>query len=311
MLAKKLQIGIIGTGYMSNEYLKVISKNKDIECSAIFSRTIQKSEILKKKYKIKKVFISIDNLILSNKLDGLIVAVNESSAFEILKKVHHIKCPILFEKPLGYNYTQANLINNFLKNKKNIYVALNRRFYSSTLEAKKIVDQNNGKRFIKINDQEIQKFSKLINDNLMYANSIHLIDYASIFARGKLVKVKKIKKYIKNKFHEVIVRLFFSSKDEVLYYCNWNSPGSWSVSITQENQRCEMKPLEQLTFEKFDKDKKLQRLKIKININDIRYKSGLHCMVEEYIKLIKKKKNSITKFEEYFNTMKLIKAIYE
>ena len=72
-----------------------------------------------------------------------------------------------------------------------------------------------------------------------------------------------------------------------------------------------MKPLEQLTFEKFDKDKKLQRLKIKININDIRYKSGLHCMVEEYIKLIKKKKNSITKFEEYFNTMKLIKAIYE
>jgi len=31
MLAKKLQIGIIGTGYMSNEYLKVISKNKDIE----------------------------------------------------------------------------------------------------------------------------------------------------------------------------------------------------------------------------------------------------------------------------------------
>ena len=31
MLAKKLQKDNIGKGYMSNEYLKVISKNKDIE----------------------------------------------------------------------------------------------------------------------------------------------------------------------------------------------------------------------------------------------------------------------------------------
>ena len=145
----------------------------------------------------------------------------------------------------------------------------------------------------------------------MYANSIHLIDYASIFARGKLTKVKKIKKYKKNKFHEVIVKLFFSSKDEVLYYCNWNSPGSWSVNITQENQRCEMKPLEQLTFEKFDKNRKLTRSKINMNIKDIQYKSGLYCLVEEYIKLIKGKKNNITSFDEYFKTMRLIKNIYE
>ena len=311
MLLKKIQIGIIGAGYMSNEYLKVISKNKDIQCSAIYSRTIKKSEKLKKKYNIEKVFISIDDFILSNKFDGLIVAVNESSAFKILKKVYKLKCPILFEKPLGYNFIQANLIKNFLKNKNNIYVALNRRFYSSTLEAKKIIDKKNGKRFIKITDQETQKFSKLINDNLMYANSIHLVDYASIFARGKLIKIKKLKKYQKYKFHEVIVKLFFSSKDEVLYYCNWNSPGSWSVSITQENQRCEMKPLEQLTFEKFDKNRKLTRSKINMNIKDIQYKSGLYCLVEEYIKLIKSKKNNITSFDEYFKTMRLIKNIYE
>ena len=139
MLKKKLQIGIIGAGYMSNQYLKVIKASKNIECSAIFSRTKNKSIILKRKYKIKKVFDNINDFILKNKFDGLIVAVNEHSAFKVLRKVYKLKYPILFEKPLGVNYNQANLIKKLIKNKKNIYIALNRRFYSSTLQAKKII----------------------------------------------------------------------------------------------------------------------------------------------------------------------------
>jgi predicted dehydrogenase len=311
MLNKKLQIGIIGAGYMSNQYLKVIKASKNIECSAIFSRTKNKPTILKRKYKIKKVFDNINDFILKNKFDGLIVAVNEQSAFKVLRKVYKLKCPILFEKPLGVNYNQANLIKRLIKNKKNIYIALNRRFYSSTLQAKEIITKKKNKRLIKIDDQETQKFSKLVNNNLMYSNSIHLIDYITIFARGKLVKVQKIKSYKKNKFHEVIVKLFFSSQDEVLYYCNWNSPGSWSVSITQKDQRCEMKPLEQLTYEKFGKNKKIFRYKIKSNIKDIKFKSGLYYMLEEFKKLIKQKKHEIPNFLDYFNTIKLIKIIYE
>lgn len=311
MLKKKLKIGLIGAGYMSDQYLRVIKASKNIVCSSIFSRTKNKSLMLKKKYKIKKVYDNINDFILKNKFDALIVAVNEQSALKVLRKVYKLKCPILFEKPLGYNYNQANLIKKLIKDNKNIYIALNRRFYSSTLQAKKIINRNKNKRLIKINDQETQKFSKLINKNLMYANSIHLIDYISIFARGNLVKVQKIKSYKKNKFHEVIVKLFFSSKDEVLYYCNWNSPGSWSVSITQSDQRCEMKPLEQLTYEKFDKNKKIFRYKIKSSIEDIKFKSGLHYMLKEFAKLIKQQKHQIPNFFDYFKTIKLIKIIYE
>ena len=56
----------------------------------------------------------------------------------------------------------------------------------------------------------------------MYCNSVHLIDYIRIFARGRLRKVSKIK-INDNKFSETISKLYFSSKDEVLYHCNWNS----------------------------------------------------------------------------------------
>ena len=84
----------------------------------------------------------------------------------------------------------------------------------------------------------------------MYCNSVHLIDYIRIFARGRLRKVSKIKKFNDNKFSETISKLYFSSKDEVLYHCNWNSPGSWSVNIVQQNNRCELSPLEELMEEK-------------------------------------------------------------
>ena len=47
--SKKINLGIIGAGAMSNEYLKVIKDLKNVNCSTIYSRTFSKSEILKKK----------------------------------------------------------------------------------------------------------------------------------------------------------------------------------------------------------------------------------------------------------------------
>ena len=58
-MLQKNKIGIIGAGYMSNEYLRVIKENKNIECSAIFSRTKKSNN---EKYKIRKVFENIDDL---------------------------------------------------------------------------------------------------------------------------------------------------------------------------------------------------------------------------------------------------------
>ena len=72
-----------------------------------------------------------------------------------------------------------------------------------------------------------------------------------------------------------------------------------------------MKPLEKLIHEKFDKKKKIYRSKIELNTNDIKYKSGLYHMIEEFKKLIKLKKNDLPNFHDYLKTMKLIKVIYE
>ncbi len=307
-MKKKFKIAIIGAGYMAEEYLKVFSSKK-IPIEAIYSRTVSKSEILKKKYKIKKVYKSLNDLKNDNQINALIIAVNAGATKYIIDNINISNYRVLCEKPVGINFEQTRQIVSKIKDKY-FYVALNRRFYSSNLRAFNLVIKNKSKRLISIRDQELQNSkSKLYNKNLMYWNSVHLIDYINIYARGKLLKVQKLKRFKDNKFSENLTRLFFSSKDEVLYHCNWNSPGPWSINIIQKNQSIEMKPLENLVEEKLIRGKRI-RVFHDISKIDLKFKPGLFYQVSEFLKMLNDKKHKLVNLNDYFNTVKLIKKLY-
>ena len=308
MMKNKFKIALIGAGYMAEEYLKIFSKKKII-CEAIFSRTSIKSKILKKRYKIKKIYTSLNDLKNDNNINALIIAINEEFLKKILNKLDLNRYRILCEKPIGVNYVETKNIISKIKNK-NIYVSLNRRFYSSNQKAKDLIDKYKGKRLISIRDQQIQNFrSKIVNKNLMYCNSVHLIDYINIYARGKLIKIQKLKKFKNKNFSENLTRLIFSSKDEVLYHCKWNSPGPWSVNIIQKNHSIEMKPLENLVQEKIINDKRIRIFHNKSKI-DCEFKPGLFYQVSEFIKMLENKDHKLVNLKDYFSTVKLIKKIY-
>ncbi len=308
MIKKKFRIAIIGAGYMAEEYLRVLS-NKRVECEAIYSRTYRKSKLLKKKYNVKKIYKNLNDLKLDKKINALIITVNEVSTFSILEELNISNYKILCEKPVGVNYNQTRKLFSKIKNN-NFYIGLNRRFYSSNIEAKKIVNKEKGKRFISIRDQQFQNTKiNFVNKNIMYCNSVHLIDYINLYARGKIVKIQRLKKLKNSQFSENITRLIFSSKDEVIYHCNWNSPGIWSVNIIQENQRCEMKPLESLIHEKIIKGKR-KRIIFKTTHEDNNFKPGLFLQVNEYLKMLTNKKHKLVNLKDYFETVKIIKKIY-
>ena len=67
--------------------------------------------------------------------------------------------------------------------------------------------------------------------NIQYTNSIHLIDYINIFARGK---IKKIIKNPLNTFNKKIfnISILFSSGDIVFYQCHFNVTYKWQVNIS-------------------------------------------------------------------------------
>ncbi|MBT7624615.1 MAG: gfo/Idh/MocA family oxidoreductase, partial [Flavobacteriaceae bacterium] len=148
---------------------------------------------------------------------------------------------------------------------------------------------------------------KEVIDNWMYANSIHMIDYFSMFCRGKLTKVTPIVLWNKNNPKYVASKLQFDSGDIGLYECFWNSPAPWSVSINTENIRLDMTPLESLTKQVYESRKKNN---IELDKVDYDFKPGIRLQAELLIKTIKNNKAYLPTLDQAIDTMKIINLIY-
>ena len=113
-----IKLCFIGAGNMAKEHLKVFSKKK-ILLSGVFTRTICKAKILKKSFKSLKIYQNLDEMLIKEKPDGVIVAVNEDSLIKILNITSKYNCPLLIEKPIGYNFNNSLRILKIIKEKKN------------------------------------------------------------------------------------------------------------------------------------------------------------------------------------------------
>ena len=69
--------------------------------------------------------------------NAVICAVNEIYTFKILSELSKYNWKILYEKPLGINYIVSKISK--IRNNKNIFLALNRRYYSSTILLKRFL----------------------------------------------------------------------------------------------------------------------------------------------------------------------------
>ena len=315
MSLKKNKIAIIGAGEMANEYLKVLSKNKNVEVVGIYNRTLSKSLKLKKKFKIKNVFEKIDEMYRVSKPEGVIVAISPDKLKQKKEEIFQQNLKYLVEKPIGLNLKESSEIYKFArKNKIEIHIALNRRFYASTKYLiKKLRNNISEKRIVEIDDQQDQiinreVFSKEILDNYMYVNSIHLIDYYNLLCRGKLLKIKNVKNWLDRKKNIFTCYLYYSSGDLGIYRSVWNMPGPWSVKVYLDNGYFKLSPIEKIFFRKNH-----SRLDKIININyddDKQFKPGLKLQTGEFLKSLKNIKNNLPKLDTSHKLMNLISKIY-
>lgn len=307
---KKIKVVIVGAGSMATKYLEVLSSNKKIKIEGIYSRTFSRAESLKKKFKIRKNLTSIASLYEETNADIVIVTVPGDHMLKTCIQLLKFPWLIFIEKPPGINfseYTKLISLSN-LKNKK-IYVGMNRRYFSSTLNLIKKIKNIKEPRSIQIYDQQDTKIarkkgkSKKLVSNWMYANSIHLIDYISFLTRGKIKDIK----FIKRTKDEINCYIKFSSKDVVNYICRWNKPGPWQVKVSTKKYYFEMSPLETLRI-KSDFNKKNKILEIS-NV-DKKFKTGIKLQIDDLIKVFLKKKNNLVDLKKMYKTMNLIKKIY-
>ena len=311
----KINVGVLGSGNMAREHIRVFKDIKEFEIVGVVGRGKKNINKTKKEFSRIIFFKSLKELFNNVKIDLLVICINEDLIIKKYKEILKYNCTFLFEKPLGINYLETKKILDYCNTKKkSIFVSLNRRFHSSTLLAIKLfknIKVNNPKTIFINDSQDIPRIirlglSKKLSENLMYTNSIHLIDYINIFIKEKIISIENIIKFKKKKPKDVLSYIRFSSKSRVIYKANWSENERWLVNIFSKKLNLNFKPLEKL---KIFFPKKI-KLKKNYDFFDKKYKPGLYNQAMEILKFFQNKENDLVGIKDYFKSVKIVRKIY-
>ena len=309
-----INVGFLGSGNMAREHIKVIKDFKEFSIVGVVGKGKKNITKTRKEFSGLTFFKSLKELFTNKKIDLLIICINEELVIKNYKEILRYNCVFLFEKPLGINYLETKKIFTYSKGNKNIFISLNRRFHSSTLAADKLLKNIKGRNplTIFINDsQDIPRIKKLglsdkLAQNLMYTNSVHLIDYINIFIKEKIISIKNIIKFKKKKPKDVLTYMEFENGHKAIYKANWSENEKWLINIYSKKLNINFKPLEEL---KLYYPKNII-LKKNYNYFDKKYKPGLYNQALEILKFYKNENNNLVTFKEYLKSVKIIRKIY-
>jgi predicted dehydrogenase len=242
-------LSLIGSGLMAEEYVKVlICLGIDFN---VVSTNSERIEYFKHTYNIDahcadvRVFNSLSSEFVINCVD--IPSLFDINLFLLNKKIKNI----LSEKPVAFDLTQLQALSSFKKS--NFVLALNRRFYNSTIEVQKILKQDGGPRTcsFQFNERTIDWYhpystpGRIENIKPLHSQSVHLIDLV-FYLIGHPVELSTFK----NGSH---FRDYYFSGSGVTesgclfsYSSDWSAPGSWTIDVTSKNYRIKLEPIESI-----------------------------------------------------------------
>jgi predicted dehydrogenase len=308
------RVAIVGAGYMAREHILAFQDVPDVRVIGIHSRTRARAEDMAAQFGIPVVCNSVAELYDNTQAHLVVITVPEMEMNGVSRACFEYPWVALLEKPAGYNLADAEDIEEQARiDDRRVFVALNRRSYSSTQAVLKDLKDLSGPRFIRVEDQEDQIRAleagqpKTVVDNWMYANSIHLIDYFLMMGRGKIRSVESIIPWKPDEPGHVVARISFDSGDIGLYEGIWNGPGPWAVSVNTPEKRWEMRPLEQAAFQSAG-----QR---KLNIVeshswDTDFKPGLRLQAQNAVAAAMGRENNLPTLQCAMETMRLVRDIF-
>jgi predicted dehydrogenase len=308
------KVAFVGAGYMTSEHVKAFRDIECVELSGIYSRTKGRAEQMAKEAGIATVCSSMNELYERSGAQLVVISVPELSVREVCLEAFQYPWVCLIEKPAGYDVTDAKTILATAKElRREAFVALNRRHYSSTRTILDDITKQSGPRLIQVFDQEDQvaarkaKQPELVVKNWMYANSIHVIDYLTILGRGAIVAVDPIIPWDPEDPRFVMAKVTYDSGDIGVYQAVWNGPGPWSVSVTSQEKRWELRPLEQVSVQPYG-SRKAELLAV--HEWDSQFKPGLRQQAAEALKAVRGEPHSLPSLDDALASMKLVQAIY-
>jgi predicted dehydrogenase len=308
----KNEVLVVGAGYMAQEYIKYLKFLK--KKITLIGKTKEKVNSLKLKFNLSSTYSGgLKNKNLSGKdFKYAIVAVNEKFAAKVIKLLIQNRVKnILIEKPGAKNINELINLNKLSKkNKCNIYLAYNRRFYESIEEVNKIIKKDKGILSADFSFTEWTKkiskagFEKYLKKNWFYFNSLHLIDLI-FFLIGKPKKINSNSYFFTKEFkNNIFTGNGISTKNiPFSYHSNWISSGSWMINLYTKKRKIILSPLEEIKFQEINK------LKIKKHFfkkrYDIKFKAGLGLMIDVFFT----KKSNLLKLNDYLRNFKYYSRI--
>jgi len=286
------RIIIIGTGPMAIAYARVLkSLNQLFE---VIGRGEESAQKFYDETNIKPILGGIDNYLEVNiNFDNcycIIATSVENLMPSLLKIMKAGAASVLIEKPGALSIEELRENSLLLENYPNqIFVAYNRRFYSSVLEAEKLIKEDGGLRSIFFEFTEwSHKIDPLIKaagvkENWFFANSTHVVDLAFYFA-GKPRDWESFTKKGSLEWHEksIYAGAGITNSDILFsYLSDWESAGRWNIELLTKNRRLYLKPLESIYIQK--KGSVVINEHTFDNELDQLYKPGLYKQVQSFL----------------------------
>ncbi|WP_411751140.1 Gfo/Idh/MocA family protein [Serratia sp. (in: enterobacteria)] len=288
---------IVGAGPMAQEYYKVVKDLDGLENEevVIIGRNENSAQEFYKNTGKKVVTGGVNQYLLENKcalsIKEAIVAVGVEALYETtVALIHYGVKKILVEKPAGLVLNEIKLLSELAsKSNCSIYVAYNRRFFSSVLKARELIEQDGGLESFVFEVTEwasvIEKIKKAdgVKENWFLANSSHIVDLA-FFLGGK---PNEIASYVSGHttWHSRSANFVGAGRttNDVLfsYHGNWNSPGRWSLELSTVKSKYIFRPIEKLQIQKINS---INSEFVEVDDSlDIKYKPGLYLQVKSFL----------------------------
>lgn len=310
-MAVSCRVAFVGAGPTAREHIRAFRDGVGATIAGIHSRTRARAEALAAELGIEAVCESIDELHARTRADLVVVCVSVEHTAQIAHACLAHPWTLLIEKPPGRTLREAEQLAAASAGRRAL-VALNRRYYASTMLVSTALGRVSGARYIRVQDQQSLDAAaaagvpESVLGNWMYANSIHALDLMRHFARGDVESVTNIAPWHRGA-QMVVAAVRFASGDLAVYEGIWRGPGPWAVAISTESVRWEMRPLESATVQ--SAGERIAK-SIEMDDQDRRFKPGFLRQAEAAARAALGHATEGVTLDDALRSMRLIARIY-
>jgi UDP-N-acetylglucosamine 3-dehydrogenase len=138
-MEKKVNVAVIGTGAIAqNVHIPIYLSNKHVHLAALVDSDLDRAKKMAKKFHVKKIYQSCDELFKQDKIDAVSLCTPPNSHEEIVLKAFDHGAHVLCEKPLTNSVESGiRMVKSAKSQKKILTLGCHRRFLPNYVQAKK------------------------------------------------------------------------------------------------------------------------------------------------------------------------------